>query len=395
MNGSFSSNGAERQAARFSSEFELLLCSARTAPDTERIEALVNAAVDWQAFLELAARHGLRLLVYRTLRAVCWARVPPEIQTAWQQAFHILTRRNLFLTRELLHIVAAFQSADIQVALMKGPALAEMAYGDFALREFEDLDLLIEEADFSRAVELLEQLGYERFWKQDDRKMLRFLRHVGEYTMSSNARQTEIDLHWRIATKATALSPGIGDFPSGFHPLSIAGSTVLTFAPQDLPLYLAAQGGWDQWCDLRRICDLAEFLRKYPDIDWEPNLKAAQRLGGARSMLAGLSLAADLLDAELPASIISRIHGDTRLAKLTQEAIRCMQGPVNQHEAIARYRFQLRAKQGIAAKFALAYSILMDRTAKDGSWIMLPRPLWPLYGLLRPVRMSGKILRRD
>lgn len=62
--------------------------------------------------------------------------------------------------------------------------------------------------------------------------------------------------------------------------------------------------------------------------------------------------------------------------------------------AVRRYLFQMRAKEGLRGKIALAYSILMDRTANDGSWIMLPRPLWWLYGLLRPLRMSGKVLHR-
>lgn len=380
--------------AAFTPEFEMLLSSARTAPDAARMEALINSGIDWRAFFDLAAEHGLRLLVYQTLRTVCWNRVPHEIQAEWQKASLILTRRNLFLTRELLRINTAFQSASIFVAVMKGPIVAEMAYGNFALREFADLDLLIREGDFSRATELLESLGYHHSFKQESGKMLRFLRDVGEYAMSSDKLQTEIDLHWRVATKATALSPSLSDFPSGFQPLPIAGSTVLTFAPQDLPLYLASQGGWDCWSDLRRICDLAEFLRRYSNIDWNPLLKTAQRLGGLRSMLTGLVLAADLLGAPLPESAVRHIQADPAVARLKETAIRNLQGHVNTDEAVIRYKFQLNAKRGLRGKLALTSSILTDRTAKDANWIMLPSPLWWLYTILRPLRMSRKLMRR-
>ena len=381
-------------AAVYAPEFELLLCSARTAPDAARIKTLVNAGIDWRAFLDLATHYGLRLLVYRTLRTVCWDQVSSDIQTEWQEAYQSLTGKNLFITGELLRVTAAFQANEIQVAVMKGAVIAEMAYGDFTLREFNDLDLLIREADFSRAIELSQRLGYQPFWKYDNRKILRFMRHVGEYKLTSFALQTEIDLHWRVATKATALSPSVSDFPSGFQPVHIAGSTVLSFAPQDLPLYLAAQGGWDQWCDLRRICDLAEFLRRYPDIEWEPNLETARRLGGLRSMLTGLSLASVLLGAELPESIVNRIRADQTVSRLVERTIQNLQRSWNSAESVSRYLFQMNAKEGWRGKIALAYSILMDRTAEDGSWIMLPRPLWWLYGLLRPLRMSGKMLRR-
>jgi hypothetical protein len=376
-------------------EFELLLCSARTMPDSARMEKLVEGRIDWRAFFELASHHGVRLLVYRSLREACWERVPTEVQTEWHDANQSLTGKTLFLAGELLRVTAEFEAAAIPVAVMKGAALAQMVYRDVGLREFSDLDLLIHETDFSRALDLLRRLSYEPVWKCDQRKALQFLRHVGEYAVRSDLSRAEVDLHWRVATKATALSPGVSDLPSGFRPVEIAGSTVLSFAPQGLPLYLAAQGGWDQWCELRRICDVTEFLRRYPQVDWEPSLEAAQRLGGLRSMLVGLSLASRLLGAELPGSVVSRIRADGNASLLVERTIRKLEKNVFPSEAISRYVFQIRAKQGMREKIALAYSILMDRTAKDGQWIMLPRPLWWLYGFVRPLRMSAKLFRLD
>jgi hypothetical protein len=389
------SMSAPAKTSRYAPEFELLLCSARTMPDSARMEKLVEARIDWRAFFQLASHHGVRLLVYRSLREVCWERVPTEVQTEWHEASQSLTGKTLFLTGELLRVTAEFEAAGIPVAVMKGAAIAQMVYGGVAPREFSDLDLLVREMDFSRALELLRRLSYEPVWKCDQRKALQFLRHVGEFAVRSDLSRAEVDLHWRVATKATALSPGVSDFPTRFQPLEIAGSTVLSFAPQDLPLYLGAQGGWDQWCELRRICDVAEFLRRYPQVDWEPSLEAAQRLGGLRSMLVGLSLASRLLGAELPGSVVSRIRADGNVSLLVKRTIRKLKKNVDPSEAIRRYVFQMKAKQGLRGKIALAYSILMDRTAKDGQWIMLPRPLWWLYGFLRPLRMSAKLFRLD
>ena len=375
-------------------EFQLLLCCARTVPDATRIATLVNAGIDWRSFLDLATQHRVRLLVYKALRTVCWDSVPSDIQAEWQHAYQSLTGRNLFIIGELLRITAEFQAAGIPVVGMKGAIIAQMAYGDFALREFGDLDLLIRETDFFRAIELLERLEYKRSWKCDNRKAIRFLRHLGEYKLTSKTWDTEVDLHWRVAHKTLALSPSVTDFPSGFQPVYIASASVLSFAPQDLPLYLAAQGGCDQWCDLRRICDLAEFLRKYPDIEWEPNLETARRLGGLRAMLAGLSLASTLLGAKLPESVVRRVRSDKTVLHLVETTVQNLQRNQSSQEPFSRYLFQMKAKQGLQKKIALACSILTDRTSQDGDWIMLPRPLWWLYGLLRPLRMSGKILRR-
>lgn len=373
-------------------EFDLLLATARTVPDVSRVDALVEG-VDWRAFLDLAGHHGVRPLVYKSLRETCWARIPCEIQAEWEEAHRSLTGRNLFLTGELLRIAAECERAGIPVAAMKGAVIAQMAYGDLTLREFHDLDLVVSGSDFSRAVALISQYGYEPSWNLDSRTASGFLRNLGEYKLINNVLGVDIDLHWRLAHTTVALSPVVQDFPSGFQPFPLAGSSIPTFAPQDLSLYLAAQGGADQWSDLRRICDLAEFLRRYCEIDWRPHFQTARRLGGLRSMLAGLVLARDLLGAPLPDSSAGLINSDPAVARLVAKAERNLRLGNDPGEPISRYLFQMIAKKGMRKKLSLAIGILSDRTSEDGDWLMLPRPLWWLYPVLRPLRMSGKLLR--
>ena len=382
-----------KSAAPFTPEFAMLLASARCGPDATRMCALAEGGLDWQAYFEIATWHGVRPLVYRSLRDVCWDRLPASAREQWQQTHQLLMGKSLFMAGELLRITSAFASAGARVAVMKGAVIAQMAYGDFGLREFNDFDLLVAEADVRCAIGLIEKLGYAGHWQIDNSRMLRFLRHMGEYKLTSRVLGTEIDLHWRVAHRSVALSPGTSDFQHEFQPVSIAGSSVLSFAPEDLPLYLASQGGGDQWCDLRRICDLAEFLRNYPEVDWRPHLETASRLRGLRSMLTGLVLARDLLGAQLPDTAIDEIRNDEAVSRLAEHALRNLQSKREAGDTVSRYSFQLRAKKGIAGKVSLAWKILTDRTELDGSWIMLPRPLWWIYPLLRPVRMCVRTLR--
>jgi len=383
-----------RNPVDFSREFDLLLAAARTVPDHARIDALADAGIDWRALLDLAASHSVRPLVYTGLRETCWRRIPVEMQAAWDEAHQLLTGRNLFLTGELLRVTAEFHKAGISVAAVKGPVIAQMAYGDFSLREFNDLDLLVHEADFSSAVAFITQFGYKPLWKLDSRSVLRFLRHMGEYKLTSDFPGVDIDLHWKPAHDSVALSPSLSDFPSGFQPIALAGYAVPTFAPQDLPLFLASQGGGDQWGDLRRICDLAEFLRRFPDVDWEFHFQTARRLGGLRSMLTGLVLACDLLGAPLPASAAAHIQADATVTRLAERVTRNLSRQLQPGEGLTRYVFQLHAKQTMGGKIGLMSHIFMDRTTEDGSWMMLPHALWWTYGVLRPLRMAGKLLSR-
>jgi hypothetical protein len=375
-------------------EFDLLLATACTIPDHSRIHTLIANRIDWRAFTDLATFHGVRPLVYRSLQAVCWSQLPAPFQSEWHETARSLTIKTLFIAGEMLRIAAEFRSAEIPVAVLKGSVIAEIAYGDISLREFSDIDLLLHPPDLAPAMPIFERLGYRPAWNRDLATTTSFLRHVGECRLVNPQLQIDIDLHWRVATKATALAPSLSDFPSGFQPITIAGSPVLSLALSDLPLYLAAQGGWDQWRDLRRLCDLAEFLRRHPHADWQPSLNAARRLGGLRSMLTGLALASSMLDAPLPDPAAPLIERDPVVAHLAATAAESMRQSHNPAEPVSRYRFQLHAKAGAIRKLALLWSILADRTAEDAAWLTLPRPFWWLYAILRPIRMSTKILTR-
>jgi hypothetical protein len=112
-------------------------------------------------------------------------------------------------------------------------------------------------------------------------------------------------------------------------------------------------------------------------------------------MLTGLVLARDLLGAPLPASAAGRIQADATAVHLAKRVTRNLSRQLQPGEGLTRYVFQLHAKQAMRGKIGLMSHIFMDRTTEDGSWMMLPRPLWWIYGVLRPLRMAGKLLSRS
>jgi hypothetical protein len=373
-------------------EFDLLLSLARTMPDAERANAIVNAGVNWRAFQDLATRHGVRPLVYRSLKNVCWDRVPEEMQIAWQATDRRFNQRNRLATAELLRIAAAFRAAEVPLVSLKGPVLAEMAYGDYTLREFSDLDLLVRVADFKEAHGLVTRLGYRPVLNIACDQAFQLLWHQGELAFDSSFGGPQVDLHWRVATKHTALSLEADYFWPRFRPVQIVGESVLSFAPQDLPLYLASQGGHDQWSDLPRLCDLAEFLRRHKDLDWAQLLEAGQRLHGLRMLLLGLQLVHELLGAEIPPAVAQLISEEQAVARLAAQALTKLarQDPPG---AVAQFMFQIDAKERWQEKVSLITGRLTRRTDSDAKWMLLPKPAWWLYPALRPLRMFGKLLR--
>src|SRR5262249_27858949 len=142
-------------------EFKLLLYCARSRPNARSVRDLVSEGIDWQTLLQIAEHHCIRPMLLQTLKSVCWDAVPQKIQLELTLFSKANVQRNLRFTRELLQLVTLFQQNAIPIAAFKGPVLAHLVYGHISLREFSDLDVIVHQADLSKAEDILTARGYQ------------------------------------------------------------------------------------------------------------------------------------------------------------------------------------------------------------------------------------------
>ncbi len=114
---------------------------------------------DWTAALDAAGRHTLKPLVHWRLSRLCADAVPPEVAARLQEAFLANAARNLMAAAELRKVLGWLEAEGIPAIAFKGPTLTALVYENLALREFNDLDLLIRPRDRHRAVSLLVRNG--------------------------------------------------------------------------------------------------------------------------------------------------------------------------------------------------------------------------------------------
>ena len=62
-----------------------------------------------------------------------------------------------------------------------------------------------------------------------------------------------------------------------------------------------------RYFQLAKICDIAELVRVYPQLDWAQLLRQARRLGGERMLLYSLRLANNLLGTVLSQKVVCAI----------------------------------------------------------------------------------------
>jgi hypothetical protein len=94
------------------------------------VRAIVAQAADWPAVPGLARRHRVEALVQEALTEA-GIDVPPPIAARLAARTHDIARRNLAMAAEIVRIQRAFDAAGIPSLLLKGVALAQLAYGAF------------------------------------------------------------------------------------------------------------------------------------------------------------------------------------------------------------------------------------------------------------------------
>jgi hypothetical protein len=372
-----------------SREFELLLLLARSRPPAAPIRKIIAGGVDWTALTALAELHGVRPLLLRSLKGVCWDAVPEANRTELDRFNRANVQRNLIFTGELFRLLGAFQQAGVPVAAFKGVVLAATVYGDLSMREFTDLDLVVPEMDIGKAEDILAACGYHAVFLDKDYRAA-FLSYQGQYMFRLGELGVLVDLHWRLSSKGVNFPLQAAEVWQRLELVAIAGRDVPTFAVDDLALFLAGHGTKEGWRSLAWVCDFAEFLRRHgSDIDWELIIERSRRAHSSRPILLAILLAADLLGAQAPEAILEDARRNPRIRSLAEEVrLRLVRAaPAGE---FAEFLAGLQSHDRLRHRLWPIASLLTTRTVGDHRAMPLPKPLWGTYYFTRPFRLAGK-----
>ena len=136
----------------------------RCQPGAELAD-LLNSHVNWKEVVENAKTHRVSPLCHRYVEQLdesvrCLVQFGARL--AFAQQYLASLERTAVLYSELKPLAAAFDSASLNVVLMKGLALGKLVYEDIALRPFGDLDLVVLPCDYERAKQVLIEMGYRQ-----------------------------------------------------------------------------------------------------------------------------------------------------------------------------------------------------------------------------------------
>ncbi len=366
-------------------EIELLLsCSrVRLEPvDVERIRSLLQKNLNWDYLLDTARRNAVVPLLYSNLQKLAPVAIPNVILEQLQHQFLLGAAYNLMCTNQLFKLVKLLEAHDISPIPFKGPVLADTVYGNIALREFRDLDILVREQDFEKARQLLISQGYEPVSPYQ----------IGPETKGQDLLNRKynilVDLIYRVAEETYSFPIDHESLWSHAMSISLNDNRVLHFTAEDLLLLLSMHGCKHAWAKLKWVCDINELLQVNPSLNWADVVSHAQALHSERTLLVTVAIAHDLLGTPLPEIILQRIRTDKTVGQLVTWARKriLQQSKSEFNRRFQNFTFYLRTRQRQRDKFGL-YKYLITPNEKDLAFVKFPKSLSFLYYLVRPIRI--------
>jgi hypothetical protein len=370
-------------------EQELVLASIRLdrAKD-ERIGKLLKQELDWAKVIQYARLHNVLPLLYHRLKALGAERVCPQEMDVLKVHYLTIIQRNLRLVHKLISVIQLLSGHKIASITFKGPALALQAYNDLSLRSFEDLDILVHKADIPQLYDLLTRSGYNPMLPLDSIEQKWWVRTTSHFGFSHAGDLLEF--HWTPIENGFLHPLQIEHFWQEFHPLLIDGQEVRTLSAEDNLLLLCLHGTKHEWYQLKWIADLAYLIQSTPDMDWQALLEQARKSGFLRIIGLSLVLAERTGGATIPSQISSQFQDDQEIQKLARQIEPQIVRGGNPEKPDRFPIFFMRGREQWEHRLYYIVDQLFLPKWVDRRLLTLPEALFPLYFVIRPIRLVFK-----
>ena len=373
-------------------EWPLLLDSCSLPLNPAKISAMVDAVRDADSFIFLAQAQGVLGHFAAALAGLPGLQIPPAFQDSLRVHQRAYLLANLAMTAELFRVLELFRQSEIECVVVKGPVLSLRAYGEPALRQYADLDLLLRQKDIPRAAEILVAAGCD---SRISAEAIRSGKIPGEYRFRAQGAKIILELHTERTLRYFPLPLPIEKYFQSKISMSLDGRPVPALSAEHEFILISVHGATHLWERLMWISDVAAMVHNHPELDWNYIRQSAAEVGAERMVRVALLLSERLLGVRVPAGMKSDVACDPECSKLVDKIQKWLPYAGSAAPSVAQrawFRFRMRGNVLSAAAYLarLSFSTTEDDWATDAE-----SPISALTEILRrPFRLARKY-RRD
>ncbi|HVB81603.1 MAG TPA: nucleotidyltransferase family protein [Candidatus Binataceae bacterium] len=364
----------------------LLLCCGpnQSGEQRARISALLAGELEWPRFQAIAAKNSVVPLVAARLLANGREQLPASIVRQYALVAESTAMRSDYLVASLFEILDTFKRAGIPALTIKGLIIAATAYRNLSLRAFGDLDLVVHRDDLPRAAEALAQIGFRSSCWLSAAFASRFF---PDTAIDFSRDRVVLDLHWSLGADYFPFAPRDDEVWRRAIEIDLGGRPVTTMNRDDAILFHAYHAAKHGWLRLQQICDLVYLFALAPP-SWEALLADAARTGGRTMLLVGIDLCCSLFAMEVPEPLAPALRAP-RVKSLSEKVAQRL-FEIREEGEFAEWRAALASIDSRRDRARYLVRRLLSPKLSDCALMPLPRPLYPLYYLARPLLLAVK-----
>jgi len=349
---------------------------------------------DWVILLALAKVHSVSALLYHRLKSggfesavAGWALM--ELKALYRSN----ALRNLRLFAELNLIAKAFRLENIPLIALKGAHLAQDVYGDIALRQMSDIDLLVQTRNLSQAADILVKQGYHPYQPYDLEVETVAFHHLPPFLKK---RAVAVEIHWGITLPYEHYAVAPDELWQNALPINIAGVDMMGLSSEDLLLHICLHASYQHLFanGLRSLCDIAELAGRYGGTHfWQRVRQRAKDRGWQRGVFVMLRLSKDLVGAAVPENVLRALEPSGLKASIAETAHKLLFAEMVVASNISAEAASVFKRQDFLSRlWEIVRRIFISRVLIARRY-SIPPASWRVY-LYYPVRLVDLIVRK-
>jgi hypothetical protein len=297
-------------------EWPLLLDFCSLPRDPAKISRLVAVIRDADSFVCLAQAHGVLGHLTAGLAGIPGFQIPSPFLDSLRAHRRAHLFSNLAMTAELFRVLALFRQSEIECVVVKGPVLSLRAFGEPAVRQYVDLDLLLRQKDIPRAAEILVDADYN---SRIPAEVIRSGKIPGEYRFRGQSAEMILELHTECTLRYFPLPLPIEKYFQSKTSLSLDGRSVPALSAEHEFILISVHGATHFWERLMWICDVAAMVHNHPELDWNLIRRSAAEAGAERMVRVALLLAQRSLGVPIPKEMKNEVQRDSACLRLVRQ----------------------------------------------------------------------------
>jgi hypothetical protein len=375
--------------------FLVLLCRLflQTATEDELIAFLDHNTIDENHFYYLVRENSMRPVISQVIQQFS-VNINNDIKAQLSRDRKKIVINSLCHLNEADRLITLFTAKGIQLLPYKGFTFASEYYNDLSLRESNDIDFLVSKSDIPEVQKIIYAEGYNSPAKYHYCKPSYQFEHTPSLDVNNDTeqkRKIHLEFHYHILSQDFGMA--IENAPLMKNPVlaNINGKQVPAPSHEAVcKIILTHHGVDDIWLSLKYYLDAAMLCKKDGHFDWGNVFEFCTQYGFYTNACIGLNNMELLLGVKSPV-VKSEVNGDLSAKVLGIFLLH----DYYKDKYLKKIYLRIKTRDGYKWKAKMTWSLFMRfMRPKDLDFKLfnLPQLLYPLYYILKPLRVIYRLI---